>query len=112
MSKNMPSIRVDISGFGDGSSNIKANATVTIGGVFAVHGVRIINSKKGLFVSMPNRSYTNKDGETKYTDICHATTKEFREAINTAVLNAYEQALIEQEEEIPEFDEDGPTMFM
>ncbi len=34
-------------------SNLKAVASVNIGGAFAVHGIRIIESQKGMFVAMP-----------------------------------------------------------
>ena len=34
-------------------SKTKAFASVTIGGAVVVHGVRIMNSAKGLFVAMP-----------------------------------------------------------
>ncbi len=71
-------------------SNIKAFASVTIDGLFAVHGLRIMESQKGRFVNMPSTSYKDANGETKYSDIFHAVTKEARNALNQAVLNAYE----------------------
>lgn len=51
-------------------SNIKAYASVNIGGAFAVHGIKVIDSVKGTFISMPSNSY-QKDGKTQYSDICH-----------------------------------------
>ena len=57
------------------------------------------NSKKGLFVSMPSYSYEDHNGETKYADYAHPISKEARDAINTKVLDAYEQALEESETE-------------
>ena len=75
--------------------NIRATASLTIGGAFAVHGVKVIRSKdKGDFVSMP--SY--KKGE-EYKDIFHAVTKEAREQINAVVMKAYEQKLAEQNQD-------------
>lgn len=66
-----------------------ARATVTLGGCFAITGIQIMEGKEDQpFVSMPSW----KVGE-KYKDICFPCTKEARAALHEAVLNAYEQAL-------------------
>ena len=65
---------------------------------FAVHGIRIIESDKGRFISMPQDSY-KKNGETKYNDTFHAITAEARNALVDAVNDAYEQKLQEQQEQ-------------
>ena len=67
-------------------------ASVNLGGVFAVNNIRIYNTENGPYVSMP--STKGQDG--KYHDICCPTTKEMRQALNAAVLSAYEKA-VEQE---------------
>ena len=67
-------------------------ASVNLGGVFAVNNIRIYDSVKGPFVSMP--SSKGRDGQ--YHDICCPTTKEMRQALNAAVLGAYEKS-VEQE---------------
>ena len=66
-----------------------AFASVTIGGVFAVTGVKVMDSDKGLFVAMPSA----KDREGYYKDVCFPTTKELREKINAVVLDAYNTAI-------------------
>ena len=38
------------------NSKVKAVASVNIGGAFAIHGIRVIDSQKGLFVQMPQNS--------------------------------------------------------
>lgn len=91
---------VDLSG-----SKVKAIASATIGGVFAVHGIRVIDSQKGLFVQMPQSSY-EKDGQKKYSDLFHAVTADARECMINAVMNAYDQELgevegVDEEEELP-----------
>ena len=58
-----------------------------------------MDSQKGLFVSMPQNSYKDANGETKYTDIFHAVTAEARTELNDQVMAAYEQALEEQQAE-------------
>ena len=66
-----------------------AFASVNLGGIFAVNNIRIYNSDKGPFVSMP--SSKGKDGQ--YHDICCPTTREMREALHGAVLGEYQKAI-------------------
>lgn len=65
-----------------------ATASVDLNGVFAVRGVKVVQGAEGPFVSMP--SYKTSDG---YKDVCFPVTKEFREHLHTAVLDAYRQAM-------------------
>ena len=71
------------------SKNLLANASVTIGGCFAIRGVRVMNSEKGAFVSMPQRK--TADGE--YKDVCFPTTAEMRKTLNSAVLGEYQRTM-------------------
>lgn len=71
-------------------SKVKAMASATFDGVFAVHGIRVVEGKNGLTATMPSNKYEGKNGETKYSDIFHAITKEGYEALNKSVLNAYQ----------------------
>lgn len=41
-------------------SSVKAYASVNIGGAFAVHGIKVIDSAKGTFISMPSNSYKKR----------------------------------------------------
>lgn len=75
-------------------SKVIAFASITISG-FAVHGIKVMESEKGLYVSMPARSY-EKNGETEYKDIFHPITAESREELINSVLGAYEQKLQEE----------------
>ena len=68
--------------------NVLAYASVTLGGCFAVRGLRIVDSTKGPFVSMPG--YKAKDG---CRDICFPCTKEFRQQFQDTVLCAYHREL-------------------
>ena len=60
-----------------------------LGVIFAVSNIRIYNSDKGPFVSMP--STKGMDGQ--YHDICCPTTKEMREALHGAVLGTYQKEM-------------------
>ena len=70
------------------SGSVLASASVNLNGCFAIRGVKVVDSAKGPFVSMP--SYQGKKG---YTDVCFPCTKEFRQQFNDAVLDAYQQEL-------------------
>lgn len=78
------------------NTHIKAFATVNIGGWYAIHGLRVIDSQKGLFVQMPQNSFNNKDGKLTYQDIFHPVTADARTELFSAVLGAYEQKMSEE----------------
>ncbi len=77
-------------------SRVRAAASVNLAGAFAIHGLKVVDSEKGLFVSMPQNRY-EKEGRTQYSDICHPITAQARAALSEAVLAAYEQRLEEEE---------------
>lgn len=77
-------------------SNVKAYASVNIGGAFAVHGIKVIDSVKGIFISMPQSSY-KKDGKMQYSEICHPITAEARNELIDKVTEAYEAKLNEEQ---------------
>ena len=116
--RSTPSISVRIDRLVDyDNSKLKAIASVNIGGAFAIHGLRVIDSQKGLFVQMPQNSFQS-DGKTEYSDIFHPITAEARSELNSKVLEAYEQKLDEVEsenedldegEDLDEQDEDAPA---
>lgn len=85
-------------------SNIKAYASVNIGGAFAVHGIKVIDSVKGTFISMPSNSY-KKDGKMQYSDICHPITAEARNELIDKVIEAYE-AKLSKEQDMDDLTED------
>lgn len=75
---------------------LKAIASANIGD-FAVHGIRVYESEKGLFASMPSTSYTDAHGEKHYEDTFHPVTKEAREQLCGAILDEYKNALTQSE---------------
>ncbi|MDR0905505.1 MAG: SpoVG family protein [Oscillospiraceae bacterium] len=74
--------------------NTLAYASVNIGGIVAINSVRISDSRKGIFVAMPQQK--TKNGE--YKPYCFPLTAELRDKINATVLAAYDLALQEKEE--------------
>ena len=83
--------------------SLRARVSLSIGGAFAVHGIKVLSGSKGDFVSMP--SYKSGDN---YKDIFHATSAEAREQMNEAVMKAYEQKLEEQNQNNAPAQEDSP----
>ena len=92
-------IKVRINSLRNDDTHIKGYASANIAGAFAVHGISIIEGKNGLFMSMPQRSYQDENGEKKYSDIFHAVTKEAYEKLNDSVIGAYKEALAESQSE-------------
>ncbi len=112
--QDLPTVSVRIDRMVDrADSKVKAYASANIGRAFAIHGIRVVDSQKGLFVQMPQRSF-QKDGATKYEDVFHPITAEARTELNSAVLSAYEQRLrVEQDEaqDMAEPDEEEAPAF-
>ncbi len=75
------------------SGNTKAFASITIDNEFVVTGLRIINGRNGLFVSMPSRKNSKPDDGTEqykaYIDTSYPITKESRDQIMELVLAKY-----------------------
>ena len=83
----------DVRIFGAKSSGTqRATASININGAFAIRGVKVLESSKGLFVAMPQYKVGSD-----YKDICFPCTKESHEQLNSAVMNAYEQALTQKQ---------------
>jgi len=66
--------------------NLKGFAAVTLDSEFVVHGLRIMENEKGLWIGFPSR----KDSKGEFQDIFHPVTKEAREKILKAVLDKYQ----------------------
>lgn len=85
--------------------SIRAYASINLNDCFAVRNVKVVESSKGLFIAMP--SY--KAGNGEYKDICFPVTREFREQLNNAVIDAYNQALTQSQQQkaadTPPFDQ-------
>ena len=89
----IPEITVKIDKlYDDDTKKLKAFASANIG-PFAVHGIRVFENEKGMFVSMPSVSYKDGQGNTQYDDVFHPVTKEAREALVKNVIDEYNHAL-------------------
>lgn len=74
---------------------MRAIVSITLDDEFVVHDIKVIEGEKGLFIAMPSKKAT--DGE--YRDIAHPINSGTRERIQSIILESYEKALLEPEEE-------------
>ncbi len=74
---------------------MKAIVSITIDDEFVVHDIKVIEGEKGLFIAMPSKKAT--DGE--YRDIAHPINSVTREHIQNIILDSYEKALLEPNDE-------------
>ena len=72
----------------DGEGSLRAFCDLVVGEWFIVKGLRVVNGRKGLFVSMPR--HQGKD--TKWYDMVEPLTKEVKQEVDHVVLEAYQAA--------------------
>ena len=75
------------------TGNVKAIASVSLDGMFVVKNLKVMDGKKGLFVSMPQETYPGKDGQKKYSNTFFALTNSAKLALRESVLQAYQQQI-------------------
>ena len=49
--------------------NVKAIASVSLDGMFVVKGLKVMDGRKGLFVSMPQETFSGKEGQKQYSNL-------------------------------------------
>lgn len=75
----------------EGKGNCLASASIKLDDAFVVRNLTVMNSQtKGLFVNMPCEK-GKKDGKEAYFDTAYPLSKELREQISGAVLDAYNE---------------------
>lgn len=81
----------------NGSSSLKAFATLIIDGLLAINGFKVIEGSNGLFVSPPSTK-SNKPGEdgkdkyyddVRYLDMTEENTSELRDKVSEVILETY-----------------------
>ena len=82
---------------------MRAIVSVTFDGQLAVHDIKVINARDKFFIVMPSR----KNPDDTYRDIVHPINSQFRAALESAVINAFYEALENAENEV-ESDVEAP----
>jgi len=75
------------------NSRMKAIATITFDDCFVVRDIKVIDGQDGLFVAMPSR----KSPDGQFRDVVHPIKQEFRDIIESRIIEIYNQI----EDEIP-----------
>ena len=68
-------------------SRMKGIASVLLDDSFAVHGIRIIEGEKGLFIAMPSKKTPTGD----YRDIAHPINPEVRSMFEEKIIEEYKK---------------------
>ena len=88
--------KVSVYTLNDTNSKTVALATVTISNCLVLTGLRIVNGKKGLFVSMPQRKLSKPDKNgNEYADIFFGVNG-FRDELCDVILDEYNKQMNEQ----------------
>ena len=69
--------------------NVKAIASVSLDGMFVLKGLKVMDGRKGLFVSMPQETFSGKDGQKQYSNLFFPLTNSAKTELQEAVLDTY-----------------------
>ncbi len=69
------------------TGKLKAVASIVIDGAIAVHDIKLIDGKDGVFIAMPSR----KTPDGTFRDIVHPINTDTRTEVCNAILAAYEK---------------------
>lgn len=70
-------------------NNLLAFASVKIADCFVVDSIKIVAGEKGLYVNMPSA----QDSKGKFHDVAYPVTADFRQQLQTAILDSYAAAV-------------------
>ena len=70
----------------DGEGSLRAFCDVAIGNLFVIRGIRVVEGKRGLFVSMPRQ----KGKADKWFDTVSVITDATKDRLDEVVMEAYE----------------------
>lgn len=72
------------------ADTLRGFASVEFDSALVVTGFRIVDGKKGLFVTMPQRKGQDKNGKDTYYDVVYPTSKKGRDCISNEILKKFE----------------------
>ncbi len=83
----MPELKVQRLVRFEGEGSLRAFCDIAVAEIFLINGLRVVEGKNGLVVSMPRQQ--GKDG--KYYDNVVALNKDVKKETDRVVLQAYQQ---------------------
>lgn len=67
-------------------NKVKAYVSITLDKVLVIHGIKILDGKKGIFVAMPSKRVGDK-----FKDLVHPLNTEFRNELQSKILSEFEK---------------------
>lgn len=68
---------------------LRALCSVTLGGVFVIRGIKVIEGPDRFFLAMPSR----READGKYRDVCHPVSTPFRGMLEERVVEEFHRKL-------------------
>ena len=68
---------------------LKAIASVVMDNAFVVHGVRLHESNKRMFITMPYKVHKDEEGKEIRRDMFHPISADARKEMESAIIAAY-----------------------
>lgn len=98
--RNASDVKLDVKVFpiAEPKGDTLAFASVGLDDTVAIRGIRVVNSDKGAFVSMPQ----SKDKNGEYHDVAFPLSGDLRKAISNSILSEYKQQAAEKKQGIGE----------
>lgn len=81
----------DIEIYKKNAGKIRGNGTFVVSGMFKI-SFNVVEGSKGLFVSLPQEKYTDKEGQTKYAPRVSVPDKDTYSELQKTILAAFEKA--------------------
>ncbi|WP_323847957.1 MAG: SpoVG family protein [Phytoplasma sp.] len=91
---NFEITNVKINLYNSNKTRLRGKASITINNDFVVHGIKMIQGERNLFIAMPS----TKNSKGVYIDIAHPIRQETRHIIETECKKVF-QEMIENSEE-------------
>ena len=89
-------IKIEIKKIMKTDKPVKAYANIVIDDAVVIHGVAVVESEKGKYMSMPMTSWKTAKGEEVSRPVCHPISSSARKELEEALFSAYEQKINEK----------------
>lgn len=65
---------------------VKAYVSITLDNLLVIHGIKVLDGKKGIFIAMPSKRVGDK-----YKDLVHPLNTNFRKTIQDKILYEFDK---------------------
>ncbi|WP_423064659.1 septation protein SpoVG family protein [Candidatus Phytoplasma fraxini] len=92
----MTNVKINL--YHNNTTRLRGKATITINNDFVVHGIKMIQGERSLFIAMPS----TKNSKGAYIDIAHPIRQETRQIIETECKKVFQEMIENGEDKITE----------